>query len=263
MRQFTNGLLSNGKKLLFSLYFPPQKNHKKKKNKKYTMVVVAVIGSGMMGRGIAACCANGGSEVRMWDNNVAQIQSGVDAALDLDAFLRNAGVNGPVRGSVRGVTTLKDAVTGCDFVFEAVIEDVGIKNKVFREVEKHAPRGCVMATNTSSLSVTAIAEGLATPDRFVAAHFIGPAHLVPLVELCPARQSGPDAVPKVKRFLESMGKKPVVLEKEIQGFLAARLQAALYREAMHLVKEGVASPEAVDGAVTDGYVQRKMKKETF
>eukprot|EP01061_Rhynchopus_euleeides_P040086 TRINITY_DN68846_c0_g1_i1.p1 TRINITY_DN68846_c0_g1~~TRINITY_DN68846_c0_g1_i1.p1 ORF type:complete len:325 (+),score=122.28 TRINITY_DN68846_c0_g1_i1:48-977(+) len=219
------------------------------------MVVVAVIGCGMMGRGIAACCANGGSEVRLWDNNTAQITGGVDAARQLDGFLRDAGV-GQAKGSITAAATLAEAVRGCDFVFEAVIEDVRIKNKVFTQVEQHAPSHCIMCTNTSSLSVTEIATGLRSADRFVAAHFIGPAHLVPLVELCPAKQSAPASVPQVKRYLESIGKKPVVLNKEIQGFIAARMQAALYREGMHLVREGVASPEAVDGAVTDGFGRR-------
>ena len=216
---------------------------------------IAVVGSGMMGRGIAACCASGGSDVVMFDTNEKQVSEGVAVSGGLVKFLNDAGM-GVTTGTIRGSNNLADAVSGVDIVFEAIIEDVAIKNKVFREIEQYAPAHAVLCTNTSSLSVTAIATGLKTAHRFIAAHFIGPAHLVPLVELCPAEQSNTTSVPTVYKYLKSIGKKPVILKKEIQGFLAARLQAALYRESMHLVREGIADPEAIDGAVTDGFGRR-------
>eukprot|EP01060_Flectonema_neradi_P033542 TRINITY_DN5653_c7_g1_i1.p1 TRINITY_DN5653_c7_g1~~TRINITY_DN5653_c7_g1_i1.p1 ORF type:complete len:321 (+),score=96.18 TRINITY_DN5653_c7_g1_i1:54-965(+) len=216
---------------------------------------IAVVGSGMMGRGIAACCASGGSNVVMFDTNENQVSEGVTVAKGLVQFLNDAGM-GVTTGSISGSNNLASAVSSADIVFEAIIEDVAIKNKVFREIEQHVPEHAILCTNTSSLSVTAIANGLKSAHRFIAAHFIGPAHLVPLVELCPAEQSNAASVPLVEKYLKSIGKKPVILKKEIQGFLAARLQAALYREAMHLVREGVAEPEAVDGAVTDGFGRR-------
>eukprot|EP01062_Namystynia_karyoxenos_P003410 TRINITY_DN11215_c0_g6_i1.p2 TRINITY_DN11215_c0_g6~~TRINITY_DN11215_c0_g6_i1.p2 ORF type:complete len:338 (+),score=137.50 TRINITY_DN11215_c0_g6_i1:88-1014(+) len=221
------------------------------------MVRVAVVGSGMMGRGIAACCASGGPhEVRMFDVSPSAVQQGVPAAQGLQRFLSDNGVAAAQQGTITGAATLAEALRDVDFVFEAILEDVQVKNRFFKEAEQLVPPGCVLCTNTSSLSVTAIADGMATAHRFCAAHYIGPAHLVPLVELCPAKQTGPDAVPRVKAFLESIGKKPVVLKKEIQGFLAARLQAALYRECMHLYTVGVADPAAIDGAVVDGFGRR-------
>eukprot|EP01065_Artemidia_motanka_P030295 TRINITY_DN36309_c0_g1_i1.p1 TRINITY_DN36309_c0_g1~~TRINITY_DN36309_c0_g1_i1.p1 ORF type:complete len:308 (+),score=118.48 TRINITY_DN36309_c0_g1_i1:62-985(+) len=218
---------------------------------------VAVVGSGLMGRGIAACCASGGQhDVVMYDVSPAALTAGVAAAQELVAFLQRSGVAAQQCGTIRAASSLKDCASGASFLFEAILEDVGVKNKFFREVEEYAPPSCVLCTNTSSLSVTAIADGMKTAHRFCAAHYIGPAHLVPLVEVCPAKQTGSEAVPSVVRFLASIGKKPVVLKKEIQGFLAARLQAALYRECMHLYLEGVADPEAIDGAVTDGFGRR-------
>eukprot|EP00658_Telonema_sp_P-2_P031372 TRINITY_DN23487_c0_g1_i2.p1 TRINITY_DN23487_c0_g1~~TRINITY_DN23487_c0_g1_i2.p1 ORF type:complete len:298 (-),score=69.36 TRINITY_DN23487_c0_g1_i2:157-1050(-) len=210
----------------------------------------------MMGRGIAACCANGGSDVVMFDNSATQLEGGVQAANGLVKFLRDANVGTGVPGSISSGRTIGEAVTGCQFVFEAIVEDVAHKNKVFKLIEAEAPADCVLCTNTSSLSVTEIATGLRTPHRFIAAHFIGPAHLVPLVELCPAAQTNSTAVPAAFEYLVGIGKKPIILNKEIQGFIAARLQAALYRECMHLVQLGVASPEAVDGAVTNGFGRR-------
>ncbi|KAJ9468144.1 hypothetical protein DIPPA_16652, partial [Diplonema papillatum] len=224
-------------------------------SKAVTMVKVAVIGSGMMGRGIAACCCNGGSEVKMYDTVAEQVTGGVQASQGLVKFLLDNGV-GNADGSITAAATIKEAVADADFVFEAVIENVAIKQKVFREVEDSAPATAVLCTNTSSLSVTEISKGLKSAKQFVAAHFIGPAHLVPLVEVCPAEGTDAAAVEKVRDYLLSVNKKPVVLHKEIEGFLAARLQAALYREAMHLVQAGVASPEAVDSAVTNGFGRR-------
>eukprot|EP00755_Sulcionema_specki_P027708 Sspe_Gene.88332::Locus_60367_Transcript_1_1_Confidence_1.000_Length_1032::g.88332::m.88332/K00074/paaH, hbd, fadB, mmgB; 3-hydroxybutyryl-CoA dehydrogenase len=219
-------------------------------------MIIAVIGSGMMGRGIAACAANGGSDVRLYDTNQKQLHEGVKAASGLQQFLSDAGLGASSQGVITAAGSLHEAVKEATFVFEAIIEDMGIKNKLFREIEVLCPSSCILCTNTSSLSVTGIAKGLRTPERFMAAHFIGPAHLVPLVELCPAKGTNPKAVQSVHDYLTSIGKKPVVLKKEIQGFLAARLQAALYREAMHLVLEGVAEPQAVDDAVVNGFGRR-------
>eukprot|EP01063_Lacrimia_lanifica_P034516 TRINITY_DN63_c0_g2_i1.p1 TRINITY_DN63_c0_g2~~TRINITY_DN63_c0_g2_i1.p1 ORF type:complete len:302 (+),score=128.16 TRINITY_DN63_c0_g2_i1:57-962(+) len=219
------------------------------------MAKVAVIGSGMMGRGIAACCASRGSDVMLFDTKAEAVTAGVAATAELVAFLKDNGV-GCGTGKIDGAEELEKAVAGVDFVFEAVFEDVGIKNTLFKQIEKVAPRGAILCTNTSSLSPTAIAEGLETADRFCAAHFIGPAHLVPLVELCPVAATKPESIKKVEEYLLSVGKKPCLMKKEIQGFIAARLQAALYREAMHIVLEGAADAEAVDSAVTNGFGRR-------
>jgi len=193
--------------------------------------------------------------VRMFARSKESVDAGVKAAQDQVKFLTGVGI-GKGEGKIQAAYTLADCVKGVDIVFESVAEELEIKRSVLREVEDHAPPSALLCTNTSSLSVTAIAEALKTPERFCAAHFIGPAHLVPLVEVCPAAQTGPDAVPRVAAFLRGVGKKPVEMKKEIQGFLAARLQAALYRECMHIVNEGAAEPEAVDSAVVNGFGRR-------
>ncbi|KAF4672563.1 hypothetical protein FOL47_000398 [Perkinsus chesapeaki] len=216
---------------------------------------VAVIGSGMMGRGIAACIAAGGPHhVHMFDTSSDALKAGVDKAIEQREFLRQNHVPpSAVPGEIYAAESLQSAVENADFIFEAVIEDTEVKQNAFHQIEQ----GCkkedfVMCTNTSSLSVTEIASKLVRPDRLVAAHFIGPAHLVPLVEVCPGEKTADAAVEKVAKFLEKCGKKPAVMNKETDGFVCARLQAALYRECLHLAKLGVADPETIDAVVYNG-----------
>jgi len=216
----------------------------------------------MMGRGIAACLAAGGPhEVLLYGYKAGKVEEAVQAAQETMNFLKKHGVAATSCGSIRGTTCLAEAVNGADFVFEAIAEDLEAKQQLFAQMEGLVSPSCVLCTNTSSLSVSAIASACAGPvaKRIVAAHFIGPAHLVPLVELCPSRQSAaasPAPIERVRRFLEGIGKKPIVLKKEIDGFIAARLQACLYRECLHLVEQGVADCASIDGAVYNGFGRR-------
>merc|ERR1740121_2060638 len=182
------------------------------------------------------------------------------------SFMRANGVAAATCGSIRGTTSLAEAAKGAEFVFEAIWEDLEAKKKIFAQLEPLVGPSTVLCTNTSSLSVSAIAAGCSGPaaERVVAAHFIGPAHLVPLVEVCPSDRAAAasaanpshNPVERVRSFLEASGKKPVVMKKEIDGFIAARLQAALYRECLHLVQSGAADPEAIDSAVFNGFGRR-------
>ncbi|KAF4690442.1 hypothetical protein FOZ63_030079 [Perkinsus olseni] len=220
---------------------------------------VAVIGSGMMGRGISACIAAGGPHhVRMFDTNAEALKDGVQKAIEQREFLRQNHIPPTaVPGEIYAAESLEAAVKNADFVFEAVIEDTAVKQSVFHQIEASCEKEhFVMCTNTSSLSVTEIASKLEKPGRMLAAHFIGPAYLVPLVEVCPGEKTDGDAVEKVEKFLRSCGKKPAVMNKEIDGFVCARLQAVLYRECLHLVKLGVASPETIDSVVYNGFGRR-------
>eukprot|EP00400_MALV-I_sp_L67-5_P000500 gene500-627_t len=219
---------------------------------------VAVIGAGMMGRGIAACCASGGNNVILFDSNVNSLPAAVKAADDLTTFLLSNGVpkSSPGRGKIRAASSLQEAVSNVLIVFEAIIEDTQIKQKVFLEIEKYCQPNTVLCSNTSSLSVSEITEPLKTRQRCMTAHFIGPAHLVPLVELCPTKYTDMKVVPIVQNFLLACGKSPAVMKKEIDGFIAARLQAALYREAMNICLAGAADPETIDKAVMDGFGRR-------
>jgi 3-hydroxybutyryl-CoA dehydrogenase len=223
------------------------------------MVIVAVVGSGLMGRGIAACVAAGGEhEVRLFDTAEKQLQEGVVKAQELCKFMADNGVAADRTGTISGTTSLQQAVLGASFVFEAIFEDMSVKQDIFKQLGDATDAKTILCTNTSSLSVTEIASKCSpqVASRIAAAHFIGPAHLVPLVEVCPGQRTEPTVAPKIVSFLSSIGKKPALLKKEIEGFLAARLQAALYRECMFIANEGVADPAAIDSAVYDGFGRR-------
>jgi len=226
------------------------------------MTVIAVVGPGMMGRGIAAyLMATGPHEVRLYGRRDDALDEATQKVGELVAFLEANGVAAPARGKLIVTTSLAEAVQGAEFVFESIAENLEAKQALFAELEPLTGPESILCTNTSSLSVTAIARGLSSGGaaRFCAAHFIGPAHLVPLVELCPAEQTQPGEdgpVARVRRFLEAAGKKPVVLKREIDGFIAARLQAALYRECLHLKHSGVAESADIDAAVYNGFGRR-------
>lgn len=175
---------------------------------------VAVIGSGLMGSGIAACISAGGPHhVHMFDTSSEALKAGVENAINQREFLRENHVPPTaVPGEIYAAESIESAVKNADFVFEAVLEDTGVKQSVFKQIENACRKEhFVMCTNTSSLSVTEIASKLDKPGRLLAAHFIGPAYLVPLVEVCPGRKTDGDAVEKVEKFLKSCGKKPAVV----------------------------------------------------
>jgi len=219
----------------------------------------------MMGRGIAACIMAGGNhEVRLYGRRPDALVDAEKKISELVGFLQDNDAASDTHGGLTVTTSLEEAVAGADFVFESIVEDLEAKKKLFKTLEELTQgTTTVLCTNTSSLSVTSIMEGCKSDGagRALAAHFIGPAHLVPLVELCPglrthAKDSAEGPLARVRDFLVSIGKRPVVLKKEIDGFIAARLQAALYRECLHLQQSGVADCEAIDSAVFNGFGRR-------
>lgn len=187
---------------------------------------VAVLGAGQMGSGIAALLADAGHDVTSWD--VAP------------AALKRLG-----RSDIKTTLDLAAAVTDADLIMEAIAEDLSIKHGVYKQISA-VNRNGILASNTSSLSASALASAVENPERFAIAHFFNPPRLVPLVEIVPASSTREDVLQTLKRVLAEAGKLPVVLRKEVPGFVANRLQAALLREAFHLVEDGVVSPEDLD-----------------
>ena len=147
---------------------------------------------------------------------------------------------------------LAEAVSEAAFIQEAVYESYEVKGAVFEAVDRFAPRRALIVTSSSGLSISRIQASARYPDRCLAGHPYNPPHLIPLVEVVPGRQTDPQAVEAARRFYESMGKTPVVLKRESPGYLANRMAAALWREAINLVLEGVASVADVDNAIRLG-----------
>jgi 3-hydroxybutyryl-CoA dehydrogenase len=218
---------------------------------------VAVLGAGTMGHGIAQVSAMGGHDVVMRDLEEELIEEGL-------ASIRASLEGGVDRGKVerdemeatleRIATTasLQEAVETADLVIEAVPEDLEIKRETFREVERHAPAKAVIATNTSSLSVTEIASVLERPGRAVGAHFFNPVHLMDLVEVVVAETTSEATAEFALEFAEGIGKEPIEV-RDSAGFATSRLGVALGVEAVRMLEEGVASPRDIDRAMELGY----------
>ncbi len=218
---------------------------------------VAVIGAGTMGHGIAQVAAQAGSDVRLADalpgaaaNGVARIRKNLDGAVE----------RGKATGAERDAAlariavaeAVEEAARGADLVIEAVPEDLELKRGLFARLDAAAPPGAVLATNTSSLSVAAIAAATAHPARVLGMHFFNPVHLMKLVEVVTHAGTAPGTAEAAVAVARRLGKEPIVV-KDSPGFASSRLGVALGLEAMRMLEEGVASAEDIDRAMTLGY----------
>lgn len=218
---------------------------------------VAVIGVGTMGHGIAQVAAMAGCGVSLYDPQPGT----VDAAMDrirgnLDAGVKRGKVAPEVQATavanLHRATGLRDAVEDADLVVEAVPERLEIKLGLFADLERHAPPGAILASNTSSLSVSRIAEAVDTPQRVIGLHFFNPVHVMRLLEVVRGRETSEATVEAALRFAARIGKEAIVVT-DTPGFASSRLGVALGLEAMRMVEEGVASPADIDRAMELGY----------
>ncbi len=218
---------------------------------------VAVIGAGVMGHGIAQLFAQAGSAVRLHDAAERQLASGLSAMEESLALLVEEAVLTPqaaaaARARVRPTTSLDEALAGAGFVVEAIPELLASKLELFDRIEQVVGEDAIVGSNTSTIPISLLAQRARRPERMVIVHFFNPAQLVPLVEVVPHPRMPPAAVERVLEALRRIGKRPVRLRKEVPGFVANRLQAAVVREAFHLVEQGVASLEDIDTVMTEG-----------
>ena len=218
---------------------------------------VAVIGAGTMGRGIAQVAALAGHEAVLCDVDAGQLQRAlarIEATLDkgvrlgkVAAASRDAAV-----ARLSGAAKLGDAVAGADLVIEAVPEVMALKARLFREVAEAVPEEVILATNTSSLSVTEIGAGLRAGGRFLGLHFFNPVHIMALVEVVKGERTAPGTLDRCLAFVRGLGKDPIVVA-DFPGFASSRLGIILGLEAMRMVEAGVASPRDIDKAMVLGY----------
>ncbi len=219
--------------------------------------VVAVIGAGVMGHGIAQLFAQAGSAVRLHDLGERQLAGGLAAMEESLALLVEEEVLSPweaasARARVRPTTSLDAALAGAGLVVEAIPEVLEAKLELFDRIERVVDGEALVVSNTSTIPVSRLARRAGRPERMAVTHFFNPAQLVPLVEVLPHPRMPPAAVERVLEAMRRIGKRPVLLRKEAPGFVANRLQAAVVREAFHLVELGVVSLEDVDAVVTEG-----------
>jgi 3-hydroxyacyl-CoA dehydrogenase len=145
-----------------------------------------------------------------------------------------------------------EAVRDADFVQESLPEEIELKRRIFAELDRAAPAGAILASSTSAIPASSFTEALAGRARCLVAHPVNPPHLVPLVELSGAPWTAPETVARAKALFESVGQVPIVVRREIEGFILNRLQGALLAEALRLVGEGYVSPDDLDKTVRDG-----------
>ena len=212
---------------------------------------VAIIGGGIMGGDIATSFAAAG-----WQVHVMSPSQRTREALPgrVENGLKRLGREQTAAAKVQSHDRL-DALpwSMIELVIEAVTEDLPLKHRVFAELERFAPRDVPLATNTSSFQITQIGKDLKTRDRVCGAHYFMPAHIVPLVEVVCAEFTDPEIAGKVEATMKATGKVPVMVKKDIPGFLANRLQHALIREAFWLIDNGIATAEGIDAAVRYGF----------
>ncbi len=221
------------------------------------MKTIAVLGAGTMGHGIAQVAAQGGHATLLYDVEEGGAEAGLERVRrNLEKGVSLGKVDPEQRaetlGRIRATSSLPVAVSEADLVIEAVPESLELKRRLFEDVEGQAPETAVLATNTSSLSIDAIAQALARPDRFMGLHFFNPVHIMALVEVIRGSRTGEEAMDSGLRFVREIGKEPIVV-KDSPGFASSRLGVALGLEAMRMVEEGVADPHAIDRAMELGY----------
>jgi len=221
---------------------------------------VVVIGFGVMGTGIAQVFAQSGFEVTAVDLSEDILRRGMDIIVSGPFGLKKLLERGKITESqmqeilsrIKTSTNIVEAVRSADFVIEAVFEDLEIKRKVFKDLDAHAPRHAVLASNTSTLSITALAAVTSRPDKVVGMHFFNPPQVMKLVEIVRGFQTSDETVELVKKLAEKLGKVPVFC-KDVPGFIANRIGIIAILEAIRLYEQGVASARDIDTAMKLGY----------
>jgi 3-hydroxypropionate dehydrogenase (NADP+) len=217
---------------------------------------VALVGSGLIGQGWAALFALRGYSVVMQDLSEERVEEARGRAVHHISTLVDASLGKNAEAASKRLettTSLEEALEGADYVQESVYESLQVKCPLYAEMDELAPRGVVLASSTSGLLMTDIARDMRRhPERAIVAHPWNPVHLVPLVELSPGARTSRETTDLTYRLMEDIGRVPVVLKKEAPGFIANRLSVVLWREALNLVDQGVASVEDVDKALSAG-----------
>lgn len=214
--------------------------------------IIGVIGAGAMGSGIAQVAAMAGHNVVLFDTNAAALDK---AKASLTSTLNKLAEKGKIAGAEEVLARLQfatelSAFANCGLIIEAIIENLDIKKKVFADVEAVVSEGCVLATNTSSLSVTSIAAACKKADRVIGLHFFNPAPLMALVEVIPAVQTDAALVDTCKELMTAWGKAPVIT-KDTPGFIVNRVARPFYGEAIRIYEEGIADIPTIDWAMTE------------
>lgn len=215
---------------------------------------VTVVGSGLMGHGIGQEFALAGYQVILHDLTEEKLIKAVKNVRKNLSILQDFGLVGSedlerTLSKIKVETRLEEAVEEADLVVEAMSEDLLRKQEIFQQLDKFCPRKTILATNSSSFIPSKIAVVTKRPELVVGTHYFNPPYLLPLVEIIRSNETSDETVNTIFKLLVKIGKSPIIVEKEIPGFVANRLQASLLREALSLIENGVATPQDVDKAI--------------
>jgi L-gulonate 3-dehydrogenase len=220
------------------------------------MEKIAVIGTGLIGRAWAMVFARAGHPVKMYDAAPGAVNRAIELVEEGLGELKSAGLidEAPtdIVERISAVKSLADAVDDADYVQENTSEKLEVKRTVFRNLDEAAPEKCILASSTSTIRTSSFSEGLEGKHRCIVAHPVNPPHVVPIVEVSPAPWTAPEVVERTRALHEKVGQVPIIVKKEVEGFILNRLQAALLRESWRLVGEGYVTADDVDKTIRDG-----------
>jgi L-gulonate 3-dehydrogenase len=216
---------------------------------------IALVGAGLIGQAWAIVFGRAGHEVLLFDAEPAMLEQArrnIGARLEDLASLGLVDDVEAVLGRVGYAATLSEALASADYVQESTPERVEVKRTIFAELDRLAAPDAILASSTSGIPASSFTEHLAGRQRCLVAHPINPPFVTPLVELCPAPWTDPSVVDRTHALMLAAGQAPIRLKREVQGFVANRMQAALIGAALRMVKDDVASADDIDIAIRDG-----------
>ena len=219
---------------------------------------VAIIGAGLMGHGIAQVFAVHGHPVFLMDLEDTALSNAIESIRANLALMAKSGIGSEaeIEPAVQRITTTTDlgrAASPAHFVIEAILEKLELKQDLFRELDSLCSPDTILATNTSVISISEIAQRANYRERIVGTHFWNPPYLIPLVEVIRGDESDQEVVDRTFDLMREVGKHPVRVQKDTPGFVGNRLQHALWREAISIVEHGIADPATVDECVRYGF----------
>jgi 3-hydroxybutyryl-CoA dehydrogenase len=214
---------------------------------------IAVIGAGLMGHGIAQVFALAGHDITIYDPVMASLDS---AKARILTNLKDLDDDQSAVERVHPTADLATTVRDADYVVEAVLEDLSLKQKLFVEIEQHVRPQTILASNTSVIPITKIMEGLRDRSRALGTHWWNPPYLVPLVEVIGTQWTSQQAIDFTMALHKDAGKQPAHVKKDVPGFIGNRLQHALWREAIALVEHGICDAETVDTVIKASFGRR-------
>lgn len=222
---------------------------------------ISCLGVGTIGSGWAALFSLKGFRVVLYDAKDGAAEHGVSVVSEnLDFLVKKKLIDAERKDAalrnIRIAHSFQEAVSDAQWIQESAFESYEVKRELLAQIDAYAPEDAIYATSSSGLLISRIAEGSAHPERCIAAHPYSPVHIVPLVELAGACEKARPVLDRAKEFLRSIGKEPIVLKKEVMGYVANRLQAAVQREMCQLLCDGVTDVESIDKSMVYGVALR-------